>query len=1124
MKKYILFLFALIFSGGLYGAATGPLIFSDDFETVGLFAENWDAYQGLKPEGGCVKISGNGHIQLRRKMTDKDFAVSADLTPGKNNGEYGHVGFIIDGIHFMIYANGKAGTAYRPPTYKRSLGHAAGIPGYNFGDNCKMTVVRQRTGDSRKYVFMVNDKPLITFQDSSMVPTDTIKIYAYRARLTIDNVAVHSVAAGSDSPNLVINSSFEHLIDNMPPYVNLATQRGLTWKAPYSEYLKTAVIDTKEKHTGNNSLRLTWNDSVLKAGFLMWNAGCSVGKPVTGSVWLKADHPDLNATLNFWELHHKTHSRKIKVTDQWKRYEYTLMNPERNMVQFGVSLGEPGVIWADDVQVELGEKATPYKTSALDEDKFSSAPEKTAEIMPDVRIASAEKAPVIDGDLSDFPKACRVDAFLHKGSEAPKNGTVAWLACDEKNLYVAFRCVVPDASKVEAKEFPRDMGSVYQPESIEMFFDPAFSRKQYYQFAVNAANSQADCGPGRNPAWNGEWKSAVKINRAENSIDYEIAIPFSNFADAELADVWGFNLGRNCGESRQLLSLLRTPQLNYHLVSIYPKLVFPAGALNSARIGFAAPVLYKGADGKAAFEVTVRNMTGKAIKNGTLRLLDSKTGKTLGTASVSLPVGNTTVKLASGLADSARNCDVTAVLSGAGNTILTRKNFILSVTGSLNLYSRYNFYTKDEKAEFLGSCTLPSGNWKGVATVAGKKIEFKVLPDLRVQIPLKGFTPGKYQVHFEISGEGGGRVSSVAEMLVLPERKAPYCRIDRKNRALEINGKPALTVAPFLGVERRFTPEMARNLVRTFADAGFKYLTCGSHEPDNAATRAFMNEAEKRGIKVVYWNFYAWRMRGKWKPEEFAAKVRQYPNVVALLIIDEPELYAKSDEVKAFMESYRKALPEIPVFMNNTVIGIPGRFADLATDIIMIDDYLTNSETRTVREMLNGAVMMEKAGRSERKPAWFFPSGDNLHNHYRECSYGEQLAQCYAMLLKGCTGLVHFCGLPKWPRNWEALRQVNQEFLELQEIVFSDEKCSDAVSSDKTLAVMTRKYGNKIYVIALNPEKSPVNAVLRLPAEFRYADRAEVRFEGRSVSVKDGVIQDVFQGLERHVYVIETGK
>ncbi|MEI3005109.1 MAG: hypothetical protein V8T87_10895 [Victivallales bacterium] len=80
--------------------------------------------------------------------------------------------------------------------------------------------------------------------------------------------------------------------------------------------------------------------------------------------------------------------------------------------------------------------------------------------------------------------------------------------------------------------------------------------------------------------------------------------------------------------------------------------------------------------------------------------------------------------------------------------------------------------------------------------------------------------------------------------------------------------------------------------------------------------------------------------------------------------------------------------------------------------------------------------MVEKAGRSERKPAWFFPSGDNVHNHHRECSYGEQLAQCYAMMIKGCTGLVHFCGLPKWPRNWEALRQVNQEFLELREGTF----------------------------------------------------------------------------------------
>ncbi|MEI3005110.1 MAG: hypothetical protein V8T87_10900 [Victivallales bacterium] len=146
---------------------------------------------------------------------------------------------------------------------------------------------------------------------------------------------------------------------------------------------------------------------------------------------------------------------------------------------------------------------------------------------------------------------------------------------------------------------------------------------------------------------------------------------------------------------------------------------------------------------------------------------------------------------------------------------------------------------------------------------------------------------------------------------------------------------------------------MARNLVRTFADAGFKYLTCGSHEPDNAADPRIHERGGKTGHQGGLLELLCVAYARQVETGRVCRKsASAYPNVIALLIIDEPELYAKSDEVKAFMESYRKALPEIPVFMNNTVIGIPGHFADLATDIIMIDDYLTNSETRTVREIL----------------------------------------------------------------------------------------------------------------------------------------------------------------------------
>jgi len=38
--------------------------------------------------------------------------------------------------------------------------------------------------------------------------------------------------------------------------------------------------------------------------------------------------------------------------------------------------------------------------------------------------------------------------------------------------------------------------------------------------------------------------------------------------------------------------------------------------------------------------------------------------------------------------------------------------------------------------------------------------------------------------------------------------------------------------------------------------------------------------------------------------------------------------------------------------MNNTLIGIPARYANLTTDILMLDDYLTNREHRKVAEMI----------------------------------------------------------------------------------------------------------------------------------------------------------------------------
>jgi hypothetical protein len=243
------------------------------------------------------------------------------------------------------------------------------------------------------------------------------------------------------------------------------------------------------------------------------------------------------------------------------------------------------------------------------------------------------------------------------------------------------------------------------------------------------------------------------------------------------------------------------------------------------------------------------------------------------------------------------------------------------------------------------------------------------------------------------------------------------------------------------------------------------------------------------------------------------------------MILDEPELGLKSEECEAFLVSHQAASPYTPVFMNNTILGIPRRFANLKTDILMLDDYLTNRENRKVVEMINAADIMWEAGREERKPVFYFLAGENLSNHYREPTYAEQVAQSYGVIIAGCTGISYFCSLPYYPEDYRASVDVNRELLSLEDVIFSLDKTSNASISDTSIRFMTRKLGGKIYVIALNSDNDrPSDVEIVLPAEFKYNGSAKVEFENRKVDVKNGKISDKFKPLERHVYIADIAK
>ena len=444
MRKGILI--AAMLSGSLTAMSVsaqelpGIPVFGDDFSVSGLFVENWDVTKGVKCEDGRAVIPAGDSMALRR-IPDGDFAITADLIVKKPEGtDIGHCGVIIDRIHFMITPAGQpfANTAYRIGGEEKSRGNSTkSIPGLEFGKPCKIMVSRVKLGDGYKYSYKVNGNPVDSF--SVVMPGNgKISFYGYKTSLSVDNFQLYSIK-GDGSRNLVVNSSFEHLQEGMPNYMKPMIGGKYSFDGPWEVFLKSFAIDTKEKVSGENSVRMTCGEKFPKSNGVSTHDASVVAKtPVTFSVYLKASEDDFPATLGVWELWHKNHTKDIKISKEWARYVFTVESPERGIVRGRVGFSKPGTVWADDLQIEIGSEATKYMPSSLDKDKYATNKEQIR-IENDIALKKTAKAPVIDGELEDtwFKDGAKVDRFFLKDSEDTKNKTEAWLTCDDDNLYLA---------------------------------------------------------------------------------------------------------------------------------------------------------------------------------------------------------------------------------------------------------------------------------------------------------------------------------------------------------------------------------------------------------------------------------------------------------------------------------------------------------------------------------------------------------------------------------------------------------------------------------------------------------------------------------------------------------------
>jgi len=171
----------------------------------------------------------------------------------------------------------------------------------------------------------------------------------------------------------------------------------------------------------------------------------------------------------------------------------------------------------------------------------------------------AAKPPVIDGRLDDevWRSAPAVELLRSLDGGKPSLKTVARLAYDDENLYVAFDCEDPDVwGTLRRRDDP-----IYTEEVVEIFIDADGDGKTYNEIEVSPNNTVFDAYfPARRQGMDTSWDSGVKsavlvrgtLNDPSDRDDgwsVEMQIPIARLASVprvppRKGDRWRFNLYR----------------------------------------------------------------------------------------------------------------------------------------------------------------------------------------------------------------------------------------------------------------------------------------------------------------------------------------------------------------------------------------------------------------------------------------------------------------------------------------------------------------------------------------------------------------------------------------------------
>jgi hypothetical protein len=766
-------------------------------------------------------------------------------------------------------------------------------------------------------------------------------------------------------------------------------------------------------------------------------------------------------------------------------------------------------------------------------------------------------APAIDGALDDacWKQAKVITGFMALNNKPATADTRVRMCYDDRNLYIAWQCMEPNAGGVRAAAERKGDIWAKRDDVVAVFIKPDNRLSTYYQFAAtprgilfDQRNSQTETG----------LYSPVVKTKAVTGKDcwiVEMAIPFAALGVAEeMANVWRMDFCRYRAQDKEYSAWCNRTG-NWHnldqLGFVRGIVIEQAGAdqggvaLNAVRLDHARYFATN------AMELALENRTAQPIQGDLVLEIVSPSGQSRQfKRNVALPPGRVSpVSVDYVLLPEEGFHAAAFTLGGPQGALYVSPKANLDAGELLDVFVGRDFYTDEPQ----GKVIVDLGNLGEERTRLS--YEVKVTEGTRLvqtasgqptgarstaAIDLKGLKDGTYRVDATLLDPSGRPLGVRERNLVKRPKRAGEVKVDRERDCLIVDDRPFFPIGLYYSDEIYGTDRL-RNTGHEYAfrdlqGSGFNtmimiFFSEGYNGQTREENTAFLDLCRKYGIKMLYdvsWGYYGRALPPRTTEEGRKAWLAAQSNVLARLTQDVPFYgshpavfgYYNWDEggasiadiMRNIYETVRAADPCKPVWYTPCqLLSVDDSF-----DIWGPDVYRPPLQIASAMEVNKLMVRQQYPG-ARHKPMFVVPPVSFAGG----LAPAQNRCQTYLSLIHGARGVIYYQYRGMNPASWEATRQLSREMQALSPALLTpavDQQIGAGV--DSPIEALVRVCEGDVYLLTVNTRKAAA-----VNARFAFeglTDGCKVRefFEQRDLPVRGNAFADEFAAWASHVYVI----